>query len=98
MIKGGCLVMIKFLYIATIIFVSLCVTLLFAAPIRLIPDIIKIKLYQHDTIALIWYDTMRDGQCNTAELIEKIDDYFLIKKIKCKQADEIDAFILEPCI
>jgi len=90
--------MIKLLYILTIIFVSLCVTLLFAAPIKFIPNIIKIKLYQHDTIALIWYDTMNDKQCNTAEIIEKIDDYFLIKKIKCKQANEIDAFILEPRI
>jgi len=97
--------MIKSLCGWVFVFVFVFVSLAFNAPLKLPqvwsfmkPVVIKMKLYQHDTIVLVWYDTNGDKQCNKAELIEKTVDYFVAKKITCKMADEADAYILEPHI
>ena len=62
------------------------------------PKILKVKLYQGDTLMLVWYDTNGDGTCDFAELYEKEDGYFVITKFQCDQADEWDAYILEPSV
>jgi hypothetical protein len=60
--------------------------------------IIKVKGYQHDTIAIIWYDGNGNDVCDVSEFYEKKDGYFIVKGISCKRADDIDQFILEPKI
>ena len=60
------------------------------------PVPLKVKLYQMDTIMIVWWDYNNDGQCDSAYLYEKKDGYFVQKKIPCDRADEIDQFILEP--
>jgi hypothetical protein len=60
--------------------------------------VIKAKSYQHDTIAIIWYDSNGDDICDAAELYEKKDGFFIAIPRQCKQADEINMYILEPKI
>jgi hypothetical protein len=62
------------------------------------PGIVKMKLYQGNTIAIIWYHTKGDSRCDMAELYYKEDGYFVKKRMGCQQADEMDAYIFEPHI
>ena len=61
--------------------------------IQLLPPeqkIVRVESYQHNTVALIWYDMKGFGQCTKAEMFIKEDDYIVTKKMSCKRADEID--------
>ncbi len=60
------------------------------------PVPVKVKLYHNDTVMIVWWDYNSDGQCDVAYIYEKKDGYYVQKKLDCKQADEIDQFILEP--
>jgi hypothetical protein len=59
---------------------------------------IKAKSYHGDTICIIWYDRNGDGKCDFACMFEKEGDYFIVHHLPCAEADDIDQFILEPCI
>lgn len=60
------------------------------------PKVVKVKLYQHDTIMLVWVDMNGDNKADVAYLYEKNDGYFIEKKIPPDKADELDEFIFEP--
>ncbi len=62
------------------------------------PTVVKMKLYLHDTVALVWFDVNGDGKADHAMIYEKKNGYFVQEKLRPKQADEIDQFILEPRI
>lgn len=58
--------------------------------------VIKAKLYQGDSILLLWIDNNGDNQCDTAIIFEKNDGSYVAQRLMCKQADRTDKFILEP--
>jgi hypothetical protein len=60
-------------------------------------NVIKARSYQHDTVAIIWYDTNGDGVCDLAEGFKKKDGYFIVKPLQCNKADTVD-ILLEPRI
>jgi hypothetical protein len=59
-------------------------------------NVIKAKLYQGDSILLVWIDNNGDNQCDMAIIFKKNDDSYMAKQLICKQADNTDKFILEP--
>ena len=65
--------------------------------VQMQPRAVKFKIYQHNTIAIIWYDMNGDEKADMAEIYEKKDGYYIVEKKPAKMGDEID-MILEPHI